>query len=97
MSEETEDDATKWFYDRKEEDWDMFDQKMTRHMVKNYDEFGERLWFGHVKDFNGMEFHEYIYTALKCGGRLMSRTQRKRSSYGIPHLDFGLWNGKESG
>jgi hypothetical protein len=42
-NEKDEDDATKWFYDGKEEDWDMFDRKMIRHMIKNYDEFGENF------------------------------------------------------
>jgi len=54
-----EEEESKWTYDGKEEDWDMFDRKMIRHMVKNYDEFGENLWLGNVKDFNTMEFREY--------------------------------------
>ena len=54
-----EEDESKWTYDGKEEDWDMFDRKMVRHMIKNYDEFGEQLWLGNIKDFNTMEFREY--------------------------------------
>ncbi len=32
--DEKEEDETKWIYDGKEEDWDMFDRKMSRHMLK---------------------------------------------------------------
>ncbi len=34
-----EEEESKWTYDGKEEDWDMFDRKMVRHMIKNNDEF----------------------------------------------------------
>jgi hypothetical protein len=35
-----EEDESKWIYDGKEEDWDMFDHKMSWHMLKKYDVFG---------------------------------------------------------
>jgi hypothetical protein len=54
-----EEEESKWTCDGKEVDWDMFDRKMVRHMIKNYDEFGEQLWLGNAKDFNTMEFREY--------------------------------------
>ena len=66
-----EEDESKWTYDGKEEDWDMFDRKMSRHMLRKYDVFGER-WLGEVPDFENMEIREYekycldVWRAIDC-------------------------------
>jgi hypothetical protein len=67
-----QEEESKWIYDGKEEDWDWFDRKMSRHMLKNYDVFGERLWLGDVRNFDTMEFREYeqycieVWRAIDC-------------------------------
>jgi hypothetical protein len=74
MSKESkEEDESKWYYDGKEEDWDQFDRKMTRHMLKKYDVFGERLWLGEVPKFEQLatiqEYEAYcveVWRAIDC-------------------------------
>ena len=71
--ESKEEDESKWSYDGKEEDWDQFDRKMTRHMLKKYDVFGERLWLGEIPKFEQLatvqEYEAYcvdVWRAIDC-------------------------------
>jgi hypothetical protein len=61
--DETETDESKWTYDGNEEEWDNFDRKMTRHMLKKYDVFGERMW---LKDIPKLEDLDYRTAFLTC-------------------------------
>ncbi len=46
MTKEEKSSSVDWTYNGKEEEWDTFDRRMTRHMRNKLDLFGEKLWQG---------------------------------------------------
>ena len=94
--EKDEEEATKWFYDGKEEDWNTFDRRMIRYMVKQYDEFGEKLWLGTVPDFEGMNLQEYGQYCTEVWRAIDCKDSTKASKLWRP--ESGFWtNGNVSG
>ena len=88
--ESKEEDESNWSYDGKEEDWDQFDRKMTRHMLKKYDVFGERLWLGEIPKFEQLatvqEYEAYCVDVWKAIDMKDTREARK---LWLP--DSGFW------
>ena len=63
MTKEEKSSSVDWTYNGKEEEWDTFDRRMTRHMRNKLDLFGEKLWqgqIGNVADFTSTELQEHV-------------------------------------
>ncbi len=48
MAKEDEGNDKNWKYDGDESGWEDFDRRMLRHMRKELDTIGERMWLGEV-------------------------------------------------
>jgi len=46
MAKEDESNDKNWKYDGDESDWENFDRRMLRHMRKELDSIGEKMWLG---------------------------------------------------
>ena len=76
--EEDDESSVKWKYAGREEEWESFDRRVARRMLKKFDEFGERMWLGEIPnipdlDENGYEFYDYVssvYRAIEVQDRV---------------------------
>ena len=68
-----------WSYKGIEDEWESFDRRMLRHMRKQFDIFGEKIWLGQVPKVQTIEREKYgeyceevwhaieVETAIKIG------------------------------
>ena len=57
--DEEKDSADKWKYSGKEEDWEMFDRRITRYCEKKYDLLGKKFWNGTLPSIVGLDPFDY--------------------------------------
>jgi hypothetical protein len=59
MAKEDEGKDKNWKYDGDESDWENFDRRMLRHMRKELDSIGEKMWLGEIKSVLEMAQDEF--------------------------------------
>jgi hypothetical protein len=59
MAKEELSNDKNWKYDGDESDWENFDRKMLRHMRKELDSIGEKMWLGEIKSVFEMDQGEF--------------------------------------
>ncbi len=59
MSKEEESNDKNWKYDGDESEWENFDRRMLRHMRKELNTIGERMWLGDVGSIFSMSQNEF--------------------------------------
>jgi hypothetical protein len=60
MAKEDESNDKHWKYDGDESDWENFDRRMLRHMRKELDSIGEKMWLGEMKSVFDMDQNEFV-------------------------------------
>ena len=60
MAKEDVSDDKYWKYDGDESDWENFDRRMLRHMRKELDSIGEKMWLGEIKSVFEMGQGEFF-------------------------------------